>query len=161
MKEIREYLKVDSTSKTGLRWIKSPSRRVKAGDEAFTRIDSAGYYGGGFNYKTYSTHRVIMYLTENKWSSRTTHIDHIDGNKLNNNRSNLRFVPPTGNQRNANRVLNINNKTGIKGLEKVFTYGKFRWRARHAGITLYTGLKKELAITRLKEARANDSQYMQ
>ena len=155
-----ECLKIDDTSKTGLRWIKDRGR-VKAGDEAMTAISSGGYYQGKFNGVVYQTHQMIMYLEHGIWSSRNKHIDHIDGNKLNNKRSNLRFVTPTGNQRNANRKIQSNNTSGIKGLFKVFNQGKYRWKSSHAGRTLYTGLDKELAITRLKEARDNDSQYLQ
>ena len=45
-----------------------------------------------------------------------THIDHVDGDKLNNNVNNLRFVNPAGNQLNANRKMNLNNTSGIKGI---------------------------------------------
>ena len=157
--KIENYLEYDPTSKTGLRWIQDRGK-VKAGDEAFTRIDPAGYYGGIFNYTSYTAHQVIMFLIHGKWSNSGLHTDHIDGNKLNNNADNLRFVTPTGNQRNANRKLQKNNTTGINGLSKVYTYGKFRWKAQYAGVTLYTGLDKEFAIKKLELVRENDSQYL-
>ena len=157
--KIEDYLKYDPTSKTGLRWIQDRGK-VKAGDEAFTRIDGVGYYGGIFNYTSYTAHQVIMYLLHGKWSNTNFHVDHIDGNKLNNLAENLRFVTPTGNQRNANRKLNKNNTTGINGLSKVYSHGKFRWKAQYAGVTLYTGLDKEFAIKYLELARENDSEYL-
>ena len=92
MEQIKEYLKVDSTSKTGLRWIQSPSKKIKAGQEAFTTVKTAGYYGGDFNYKTYNAHQIIMFLEYGKWSDRFTNIHHKDENKLNNNLSNLEFI---------------------------------------------------------------------
>ena len=157
---LKEYLKVDPTSKTGLRWIKNKGTRAKAGQEAFTTIRGDGYYGGSFNCKDYQAHKVIMFLEHGKWSSYSLHTDHIDGNKLNNSIDNLRFVTPTGNQRNANRKLQKNNTTGINGLSKVYTHGKFRWKAQYAGVTLYTGLDKEFAIKKLELVRENDSQYL-
>lgn len=91
-KNIKEYLKVDSSSKTGLRWIKRPSMRVNAGDEAFTGINGEGYYNGGFDRGVYYAHQVIMFLEHNKWSDSFTNVHHKDENKLNNNLSNLEFI---------------------------------------------------------------------
>ena len=158
-KDIKDCLKIDKNSKTGLCWTQDVGK-VKAGDEAFTAIKSGGYYGGSFNYKSYSTHQVIMFLEHGKWSNNQLHIDHIDGNKLNNKVDNLRFVSATGNQRNANRKIQSNNTSGISGLSLSFRYGKDRWRAQYAGKELYTGLNRDLAIKKLEEARANDSQYI-
>ena len=52
-------------------------------------------------------------------------IDHIDQNKLNNQRSNLRFVTKSGNA--ANSKLSKNNKSGIKGVRQARSG---RWVAR-------------------------------
>ena len=154
--EIKDFLKVDSTSKTGLRWIKDRGKKIKAGDEAFTSTNTYGYYGGKFDYIYYTAHQVIMYLTYGEWSSKDRHIDHIDGNTTNNSIDNLRFVTPTGNQRNANRRLNSRNTTGINGL----TIQDSRFRAQYVGQTLYWGKSREIAIARLEEAKANDPQFL-
>ncbi|ANT45392.1 hypothetical protein BI050_gp35 [Pectobacterium phage PP90] len=39
---MKEYLQVDKTSKTGLRWTKSPGGGVLVGAEAFTTIKGDG-----------------------------------------------------------------------------------------------------------------------
>ena len=153
--KIEDFLKVDSTSRTGLRWIKDRGP-VKSGTAAFTALDTYGYYMGKFNYKCYTAHQVIMYLTYGEWSSKGRHIDHIDGNTTNNSIDNLRFVTPTGNQRNANRRLDLRNTTGITGL----TIQDNRFRASYVGQTLYWGKSKEIAIARLEAAKANDPQFI-
>jgi len=161
MKElIEQYLKIDDTSKTGLRWIKDRGK-VKAGDEAMTAISSSGYYQGRFNGAVYQAHQMIMYLETGIWSSINKPIDHIDGNKLTNKRSNLRFVTPTSNQRNANRAMQSNNTSGIKGLFQYTRNGNKVWIASYAGRRLYEGKNKEVGLARLNEARTNDSQYLQ
>jgi len=89
--EIKDYLKYDPTSKTGLRWIKD-NRRARKGNEAFTGINSSGYYSGSFNYLKLSAHQVIMFLEYGKWSDYDTNVHHKDENKLNNNLNNLEFI---------------------------------------------------------------------
>ena len=51
-------------------------------------------------------------------------IDHIDGNRANNNIHNLRIATISQNQ--MNRKLNKNNKSGVKGLR----FSKNRWLAQ-------------------------------
>lgn len=53
-------------------------------------------------------HRVIM------WSPDGMVIDHIDGNKLNNQKKNLRVCSPTDNKRN--RGMSRRNTSGYKGV---------------------------------------------
>lgn len=52
-------------------------------------------------------------------------VDHIDGNKLNNQKTNLRFC--TRSQNTANRGANKNNKSGYKGVS--WNKNTCKWRA--------------------------------
>ena len=53
------------------------------------------------------------------------HVDHIDGNGLNNCRSNLRLATPAQNQHNGRK--RIDNSSGAKGVSQLRQSG--RWRA--------------------------------
>lgn len=97
MVELKEYLIVDSTSCTGLRWIKYPGGSAKAGREAFTAISGAGYYHGTFRGISYQAHRVVFYLTQGYWPIQ---VDRIDGNKLNNVSDNIRGLSIGDNSHN-------------------------------------------------------------
>lgn len=96
---LHEYLEVDPTIPSCLRWKKAPSKRVRAGSPAFTTLDVYGYMRGMFQRKHYQAHRVVFFLTHGYWAEQ---VDHIDGDKLNNHPDNLREV--TQNQNQHNRV---------------------------------------------------------
>lgn len=66
-------------------------------------------------------HRLLMGFPKGK------EIDHIDGNGLNNSRSNLRICSHKDNLRN--RKINKNNKSGFKGVNYLATKGKKKWRS--------------------------------
>lgn len=63
-------------------------------------------------------------------------IDHINGDGLDNRKTNLRVASKSQNQ--FNRSININNKSGCKGVSK---FGK-KWRARYQayGVDTHIGL---------------------
>ena len=99
-----EYLQINEKSPSGLIWIKSPNRKVKANSFAFMTLSRCGYYSGKFCGKRLSAHVVVFYLHNGKWPS--GEVDHIDGNRTNNNPSNLRDV---------SRAINSQNRKKAKG----------------------------------------------
>tara|TARA_Y100000389_G_scaffold45658_1_gene40516 strand:+ start:7166 stop:7681 length:516 start_codon:yes stop_codon:yes gene_type:complete len=77
-------------------------------------IRNDGYRGIKIEGKTYKAHRLIWKYHYGKDPKEL--IDHIDGNKTNNNMENLREA--TQQQNGFNRGPQKNNKLGIKGVRK-------------------------------------------
>lgn len=73
------------------------------------RIDAQGYVVSGHSNGIVKLHRLVM-------NNPKKQVDHIDGNKLNNSRLNLRIV--TNQQNQFNSKLRIDNKHGLKGVHK-------------------------------------------
>jgi hypothetical protein len=72
-------------------------------------LGSGGYVRSSINLKDKeSLHRFILNTPDNK------QVDHIDGNPLNNKRSNLRLCTPLQNMRNQKTP--ISNTSGFKGI---------------------------------------------
>lgn len=92
-----------------------------------TTIDRNGYAICGRR----PLHRIIL-----PGSSTSLHVDHINQNKLDNRRENLRYLTPTENCLNARQRKN--NLSGVKGIHW-HTLNK-RWQAMGSGQHLYYGL---------------------
>ena len=97
--ELRDYVRLDDSSRTGLSWIKRPHARSAArpGDAAFTSTRTGGYLGGQFDSKPVLAHRVIFYLYHGYMPEI---VDHWDGDTRNNAISNLRPSSASENQHN-------------------------------------------------------------
>ena len=77
-------------------------------------IDSRGYYYIRIRNKAYNIHRLVA-LAFLPTVDTSLHIDHIDGNKLNNNVSNLRWCTQKENNNNPITRARISDKlTGTK-----------------------------------------------
>lgn len=82
------------------------------------------------------------------------HIDHINGNKLDNRRCNLRVVTPQQNQLNRHRP-DPRNTSGYKGVtRRVLRSGEVRWIAQIGTTYLGTFSTIEEAAQRRAEAEA-------
>lgn len=122
---LREYLAIDLTSSTYLRWIKTSSNRGKAGSEAFTAV-AYGYNNGKLLGVKLMAHRVIYALTVGKWPD--LDVDHIDGNCRNNHPSNLREVSKSVNQHNQRRAKGFTwNVKAQKFYVKLNVMGTTHW----------------------------------
>lgn len=92
-------------------------------------------------------HREVLPCPEGKV------VDHINGNKLDNRRHNLRLA--THSQNCANSVIRQDNTSGYIGVSAVSNSNKWRAYVRNNGKPLYLGLfnsKEEAATTRDKKA---------
>lgn len=96
-----------------------------------------GKYGHAYAYRAIKRdgkhrsapmHRQIMGPSERL-------VDHIDGDGLNNRRSNLRLATPQ--QNIVNRVMDRRNKLGIKGVD--ISNGKYRACIQKDGRTIFLG----------------------
>lgn len=80
-------------------------------DGKFGCINKAGYCNIFYNKERYYVHRLIW-----KWwyGEEPEHIDHINGDKLDNSINNLRSVTHAANRRNSKK--DIRNKSGFTGI---------------------------------------------
>ena len=92
------------------------------------RLSAGGYAirteGKNPNKKLRSMHREILNVTD-----ASVHVDHIDGNKLNNTRENLRVVSRS--QNGMNRKAYSNNTTGFKGVTFIQKSGKYQAQIKY------------------------------
>ena len=85
----------------------------------------------GEKKRTIYLHRVIMGVPQG------LQVDHVDGDGLNNCRSNLRLATESQNQ--CNRRLQQNNASGFKGVYWDAKRGKWRSEIRKLGKKLHLG----------------------
>ena len=97
-------------------------------------------------------HRVVMGRVLGRALEEYKFVDHIDGDKLNNRRENLRLV--TSKQNSRNRHISKNNTSGSKGV--TFLAKREKWLAQiwHQGKYMNLGLydSTELAAHAYNEA---------
>ena len=120
---LSDFVYYDILSPTFLRWKYCKGGNVKG--TSFKRLpgDVAGYINKTAKYKyariridgdMYLVHRVVWMLHNGKIPPNLC-IDHIDGDKLNNNISNLRLITTEGNNRNRNKdSRNLEGHTGVR-----------------------------------------------
>ena len=113
----KDYFYYDETSKSHLRR-KTEWRCGKGGRILRAQVGAevgglnGKYYCLEFGGKTYMCHRVVFSLHHTLGNH--LDIDHIDGNRGNNNILNLRAVTPTLNQRN--KKMHKSNTSGVIGV---------------------------------------------
>jgi len=87
--------------------------------------------------KTVYLHRVILARMLGRDLQANEHVDHIDGNGLNNTRPNLRLA--TNAQNSANSRKNANNTSGFKGVCWYEQPGKWRACIKVSGKLIHLG----------------------
>lgn len=124
---IREYLRYDPESPTGLRWMRSPLGGKKAGEPAFTAKNPRWrYYVGSCKGKLLRAHRVVWFLVHGEWPDQ---VDHINGDRNDNRIENLRA---------ATSQINNQNRTA-RGYILEKRTGKYRAQIKTRGVTTTLG----------------------
>ena len=88
-------------------------------------LNGQGYASSGIKGRIIRMHRFILNIPKE------TEVDHINHNRLDNRKENLRFA--TRSQNNWNRSLNKNNTSGYKGVSWNKKVGKWESRIRVFG----------------------------
>lgn len=120
--EIAEYLVISEDSPSGLKWIKSSARRIKAGQNAGS-LNKLGYWDIGFKGTIYKAHRII-FLLKNKVDPGEMTIDHVEGKT---SVFNIRTATHSQNTHNRNK---FNSKTSSKFKGVYWSKQKQKWKAR-------------------------------
>tara|TARA_R110000851_G_C12742854_1_gene531107 strand:+ start:57 stop:551 length:495 start_codon:yes stop_codon:yes gene_type:complete len=118
---LKEFIFYDLVT-GGLTWLKSPAKRVRAGD-VVASINKNGYIRITLKGKHYLGHRLAWFYLFGVWPNQ---IDHINGVRTDNRIENLRDVIPADNSKN--RALGKSNKSGVIGVRWVHQHS--RWTAQ-------------------------------
>lgn len=116
-----------------LYWKVCRSGNAKKGMKTGT-VSASGYLVTVINRKSYLNHRVIYLM---HYGYLPEFLDHIDGDRLNNETDNLR--PATRIQNSRNRKLGRDNKSGIKGVSWKKPINKWVAQLSHKHKVLYLG----------------------
>lgn len=114
-------------------------------------LNNRGYISRTLKGKRESIHRVIMK------PQRNLVVDHIDGNRLNNKKENLRII--TRGQNSQNIKSNKRSKTGIRGVSYDSRWSKWRARMTVDGKEINLGTYDSVEEAE-KAAIAGRSKYM-
>lgn len=91
-----DYIKVTPTGK---------HYQIKARNVEINRMSNSGYYSVRINGKDHYIHRLVATLfVKNPDTKNKIYVNHIDGDKLNNNYKNLEWVTPSENMQHASKM---------------------------------------------------------
>lgn len=133
-----EYFIYDVTSPSHLTRIKGTSNGIREfgrkGHCGNQRVREGGYrvWTVKFKKRNVQIHRIIWQLFYGTIPQGLV-VDHIDGNPLNNEISNLRLITQAENRRNTKK--SVKNKSGVSGVFLCKTGQHYnRWRAQYHGV---------------------------
>lgn len=119
---LNQLFYIDSSNR--LRWKVQKGRQPK--DSFAGRISTHGYYDVRIDGIARQVHRLMYQMYHSLATvSDLLQVDHIDGDRLNNAKENLRECTRSENQRN--RGMQENNKSGFKGVS--FDKSRNKWQA--------------------------------
>lgn len=137
---VPSLLYYDPSSPTALRWISGNGKRVRKDEIAGTR--SGPYYRVRVMGEQIYAHRIVMLLTAGMSLESSFDVDHIDRNRLNNNKENLRAVSHHHNGFNLAQVKKTDS--GISGVNRKHAHGNWEARIKFSGNTIHLGTYCEL-----------------
>ena len=120
--EALKYWCLSSDSPSGLVWVKSAARRIKAGQPAGS-LHASGYWEVQLKGVCYKVHRII-YLLQNKTSPGENTVDHVNGKKDN---LNLRVASHSQNCHNRGKC-SPKKSSRYKGVH--WCKQKQKWKSR-------------------------------
>jgi hypothetical protein len=129
--------------KDGILYWKNNQGTYPTKDKPVGSITKAGYFESRLKGKSFKVHRVIFLL---KHGYMPKVIDHIDGNRTNNEISNLREA--TFSQNKVNQKIYSSNTSGLKGV--FFKKATQKWNAQ----INFEGKRKHLGTFQTKELAA-------
>ena len=169
-----QYFKYDPECPSGLRWkvdryggknykvIVIKAGTVAGGIQKDSRESDYKFWAVKLDGTLYQIHRVIYCMHHGDLSTEYN-IDHIDGNSLNNNITNLRAVTQAHNCRNSKKP--VNNTSGVMGVKiqtdkrtghvciRAFWTENFKGKTKNFSVSKYGyELAFELACKHRKEA---------
>lgn len=135
------------------------NKYAKVDDQDFDFLSQWKWqYNGGYAIHSSRTNRLSMHLLLLQ-APEGKEIDHINRDKLDNRRSNLRIV--TRNENQWNRGLSRNNRSGIKGVSFIQKckkwYASIWYESKCYNLGLYENL--EDAVIARKEAEGRMHQF--
>ena len=116
--------------------------QLTQGYEAIVDDEDYELYGSqswhySHGYATRKTRAGTVYLHRLILGDSLDEVDHINGDKLDNRKVNLRFA--THSQNNMNKPRQSNNTTGFKGVHQLKSTGKFQAYIKRNGKRMHLG----------------------